>query len=178
MSKLDIRQFSGDVLPTDGAFDGYIRKLSETEFASVQNHFIRLDRDILYHRFGSSVSDELLVRHVASMRDPDATIFGCCILGRIRGVAELRHFGSDRNRQAEAALTVERGYRDLGLGKALMAAMIEEASRIGLREMHVCFDVRDSHMRRVVEPFQTSLYFEDTDCVARISLEECEQAAA
>ena len=92
MSKLDNRQFSGDVLPTDGAFDGYIRKLSETEFASVQNHFIRLDRDILYHRFGSSVSDELLVRHVASMRDPDATIFGCCILGRIRGVAELATF--------------------------------------------------------------------------------------
>jgi hypothetical protein len=59
-----------------------------------------------------------------------------------------------------------------------MAAMIEEASRIGLREMQVCFDVRDSHMRHVVEPFQTSLCFEDTDCVARISLEEREQAAA
>ena len=90
----------------------------------------------------------------------------------------LRHFGSDRNRQAEAALTVERGYRDLGLGKALMAAMIEEASRIGLREMHVCFDVRDSHMRRVVERVSDLVVFEDTDCVARISLEECEQAAA
>jgi GNAT superfamily N-acetyltransferase len=177
MSKLDNRQFSGEVLPADGAFDGYIRKLSEADFALIQNHFIRLDRGSLYHRFGSSVSDELLVRHVDSMRDPEATIFGCCILGRIRGVGEIRSFGSGRNRQAEAALTVERGYRDMGLGKALMAAMVDEGRLVGLREMHVCFDLRDSHMRSIVEPFQTSWCFEDTDCVARISLHSREREA-
>jgi GNAT superfamily N-acetyltransferase len=171
MSKLDIKQFSADVARTEGAFDGDIRKLTEAEFALVQNHFIRLDRDSLYHRFGSSVSDELLVRHVDSLRDADTTVFGCCILGRIRGVAELRQFGSGRSRQAEAALTVERGYRHLGIENALMAAMIDEARRVGLCEIHLCFDVRDSQMRRVAQHRRASSSFEETDCVARISIE-------
>ena len=178
MSKLDSRQFSGVVVPTEGEFDGHVRRLSQAEFALVQNHFIRLDRDSLYHRFGSSVTDELLVRHVDSMRNPDTTIFGCCILGRIRGVAELRQFGSGRNRQAEAALTVEREYRDLGIENALMTAMIDEARRARLSELLVCFDVRDSHMRRVAQQCRASLSFEETDCVARISIEDRGPAAA
>jgi GNAT superfamily N-acetyltransferase len=178
MSKLDIRQFSGDVVRTDGAFDGQVRKLSQAEFGLVQNHFIRLDRDSLYNRFGSSVSDEMLARHVDSMRNSDTAIFGCCILGRIRGIAELRQFGSGQNRQGEAALTVERGYRDLGIEHALMAAMIDEARRARLSEILVCFDVRDRHMRRLSEQFQASRRFEETDCFARITIEDCEQAAA
>jgi hypothetical protein len=176
MSKFDIRQFSGDVLPTEAAFDGHIRKLSEAEFALVRNHFVRLDRDSIYHRFGSSVSDEWLARHVDSLRDADTTVFGCCILGRIRGVAELRHFGSGRSRQAEAALTVERGYRDLGIENALMRAMIDEARRARLSEILVYFDVRDRHMRSVSEQFQASRHFEETDCVARFTIEDCGQA--
>jgi GNAT superfamily N-acetyltransferase len=178
MSKLDITQFSGDVVRTDGEFDGQVRKLSQAEFALVQNHFIRLDEESLYHRFGSSVSDELLVRHVDSMWDADTTIFGSCILGRIRGVAELRQFGSGRSRQGEAALTVERKYRDLGVENALMAAMIDEARRARLTEIHLCFDVRDSHMRRVAQLCRASLSFEETDCVARISIGDGEPAAA
>jgi GNAT superfamily N-acetyltransferase len=178
MSKLDIRQFSGDAVRTDAAFDGPVRKLSQAELNLVQNHFIRLDRDTLYHRFGSSVSDELLVRHVDSMGNSDMTIFGCCILGRIRGVAELRQFGSGQNRQAEAALTVEREYRDLGIEKALMAAMIDEAWRARLSEILVCFDVRDRHMRRLLEQFHASSRFEETDCFARIMIEDRGQAAA
>jgi GNAT superfamily N-acetyltransferase len=178
MSKLDSRQFSGVVVPTEGEFDGHVRRLSQAEFALVQNHFIRLDRDSLYHRFGSSVTDELLVRHVDSMRNPDTTIFGCSILGRIRGVAELRQFGSGQDRQGEAALTVEREYRDLGIENALMAAMIDEARRARLNEILVCFDVRDRYMRRLLEQFQASRRFEETDCFARITIEDCEQAAA
>jgi GNAT superfamily N-acetyltransferase len=110
------------------------------------------------------------------MRDADTAIVGCCILGRIRGVAELRQFGSGQNRQAEAALTVERGYRDLGIENALMAAMIDEARRSRVSEILVCFDVRDRLMRRVSEQFQASLRFEETDCVARITIEDCAQA--
>ena len=178
MSKLDIRQFSADVVPMEGAFDGHVRKLSPAEFALVKNHFIRLDRDSLYLRFGSSVSDELLVRHVDSLWNSETTIFGCCILGRIRAVAELRQFGSDRNRQGEAALTVERGYRDLGIENALMTAMIGEARRARLSEILLCFDVRDRQMRRLSEEFQASRGYEETDCFARITIEDCEQAAA
>jgi GNAT superfamily N-acetyltransferase len=177
MSKFDYHQFSKDLTPTEAGLGGDPREVSESDFAAVRNHLVRLDKDSLYQRFGFSVSDERLAQHVDSMRDRDATIFGCWVLGRIRGVGELRRFGSGPDLRAEAALTVERSFQDLGLGHALMTRMIEEAERYGVREILVGFDFRDRHMRRIVEQAGASLHFEGADCIGRIAIEDRRELA-
>jgi hypothetical protein len=148
-----------------------ISKAPGEDLTSIRAHLLRLDREALYCRFGNVVTDDFLIQYVARAPDLETVIFGCWVNGKVRGIGELRRLGLGRDHEAEAAFTVERPFTDLGMGTALMTAVIGEAARIGVREIFSCFDLRNRRMRRIVQKFQGSLSLEGSDCISRIAIE-------
>jgi hypothetical protein len=158
-------------MATGSIWDSRIRKLLIDDLPSIRAHLLRLDRDSLQLRFGNAVNDTFLVEHVARLPDCDAIVLGCCVNGAVRGVAELRRFGAGSEHQAEAAFTVEGPFIDLGMGTALMAAVIAEARCGGVSDILTCFDIRNGRMRRVAQKFDGSVSVDGSECVGRISIE-------
>ena len=104
------------------------------------------------------------------MPDLDTIVFGCRVNGAIRGIGELRRFEVGRDHQAEAALTVEKSFTGLGMGTALMAAVVDEALHIGVLDIFMCFELCNRRMRRITEKFRGVVSYEGSDCIGRISI--------
>jgi GNAT superfamily N-acetyltransferase len=148
---------------------GTIGKACQDDYALISEHLLRLDQESLYRRFGNLISNEFIARYIDQALSLQTIFFVCRVNGDVRGIAELRRLGLAEH-EAEAAITVESPFRDLGIGTALMAAIVEEATRIGLREIFMCFDVRNHRMRRVAEKFHGRLFRGDGHCIAHISI--------
>jgi GNAT superfamily N-acetyltransferase len=152
-------------------WDSKIRKLLNDDLTSVREHLLRLDQESLYLRFGNTVTDAFLIQYVERMPDLDTVVFACCVDGAVRGVGELRRLGVGRDHEAEAAFTVERSFADLGMGTALMAAVINEARDIGVQDIFMCFELFNRRMRRITEKFQGLVSYDGRDCIGRVSIE-------
>jgi len=147
-----------------------IGKAPRQDLASIRAHFLRLDRDALYSRFGNVVTEEFLVEYVARAPEMETVFFCCWVNGHVRGVAELRRFEPARSAEAEAAFSVETPFADLGIGTALMEAVRIEARRVGVTDLYMCFAVHNRRMRRITQKFQGSVSFDGSDCIGRVSL--------
>jgi GNAT superfamily N-acetyltransferase len=165
------RLFPEAAMATGQRWQGSISKAPDEDRKSIRAHLLRLDRETRYCRFGNFVTDEFLVQYAARAPDLETIIFGCWINGEIRGIGELRRFGVDQGEAAEAAFTVERPFTDLGIGTALMAAVIQEAARTGVRELFTCFSLLNRRMRRITQKFEGSVLLEGGDCIGRIPVE-------
>jgi GNAT superfamily N-acetyltransferase len=146
-----------------------IRKVTDEDFFAIREHLMRLDREILYSRFGYIVTEDFLIQYVEHACDLEAIIFGCWVDGKVRGIGELRLSKSGKNHEPEAAFTVERSFSDRGIGTALMAAIATQAVEIGVLEIFMYFEVRNRRMRRIAEKFQGSMSFNGNDCIVRVS---------
>jgi GNAT superfamily N-acetyltransferase len=147
-----------------------IGKASPEELDLIRTHFLRLDRDALYSRFGNVVTEDFLLDYVARAPALETTFFCCRINGHVRGVAELRRFEPGRSEEAEAAFSVESPFADLGIGTALMEALRIEARLVGVRRLYMCFSPHNRRMRRITQKFLGSVSFDGSDCIGRVSI--------
>jgi GNAT superfamily N-acetyltransferase len=151
---------------TQSIWDKRIVELTHDDVPSISAHFRRLNEEILYSRFGNVVTEAFLVQYADRLSELGTIVLGCRVNRAVRGIAE-----------AEAAFTVEEPFLDLGIGTALMGAALATATRVGIRDLYMCFDHRNRRMRRITEKFQGSVSVDGRDCIGRVSAVSAVSAA-
>ena len=147
-----------------------IRKASFEDTSEIRKHLLSLNEESVKRRFGNIVTRAFLQQYVETIFALGSVVFLCEFDGFVRGVGELRPLTRDKL-TAEAAFTVDAPFRELGIGTALMAAAIEEASRNGVREIFSSFDAGNRRMARIAEKFRGGVAYDDGDCIARIGID-------
>jgi GNAT superfamily N-acetyltransferase len=112
--------------PLQHGFTGDIRKLWASESMVFLDHLLRLDAQTRRNRFGTTVTDEFLTRYATASFGVGGIAFGYFEDGVLRGAAELRGLDLE-SEAAEAAFSVEDGWRQRGIGAALFQTLITSA---------------------------------------------------
>ena len=116
---------------------GTIRKLWIGEADIYREHLLRLDVDSRRNRFGGAVSDDLIRMFVDQSDGLSAVLHGYFVDGNLRGVGELRLFGSPMSETAEAAFSIEKPWQSHGVGSALLERTILAARNRGIKHLHM-----------------------------------------
>ncbi|MCD0421977.1 MAG: GNAT family N-acetyltransferase [Rhodopseudomonas sp.] len=115
---------------------GEVRPLGPADADRYCNHLMRLDADARRMRFFEDVSEFHVLFHAGAALSDGRPVLGYLEDGEIRGACELLETDRD-NHLAEAAFSVEAEWRCQGIGGLLMAAMITEARRLGVRRIEM-----------------------------------------
>lgn len=118
-------------------------------------HLMRLDGEARRRRFYIDAQDFHLALHSGAAVSDGRVCLGYIQDGVIRGAAEL--LAGDEQELAEAAFSVEAAYRQRGIGGLLMAAIIKEARRRGVRRIKVACLPENTAMQRLAERFLADL---------------------
>ncbi|UYW27097.1 GNAT family N-acetyltransferase [Methylorubrum extorquens] len=124
-----------------------LRRLWPSDGPAVHAFFLRLDPETRASRFMAAVGDRAAAAYAAQAMVAPGLIVGVFVDGTLRAIGELRPFGPG---QAEAALTVERGFRRAGLGLKLLRRLAEAARNRGLVELRLRCMPHNVAMRRLV----------------------------
>jgi RimJ/RimL family protein N-acetyltransferase len=115
---------------------GQVRTLGPADADRYCNHLVRLDPEARKMRFFEDVSEFHVLFHAGAALSDGRIAVGYVEDDEIRGACELLE--TDRaNHHAEAAFSVEQAWRSHGVGGLLMAAMIEEARKLGVRRIEM-----------------------------------------
>ena len=157
-------------MTNDALIDGgLIRKLWSTEKASYREHLLRLDAESRRNRFGGGVADAFIDSYVNLPRGSDAVIHGFFVDGILRGAAELRAIGSPRDREAEAAFSLEKPWQSHGVGSALLERTLLAARNRGIKLMHMACLASNERMQQLARKFDAELTFDFGGVVGEVA---------
>jgi GNAT superfamily N-acetyltransferase len=124
-----------------------IRLLGQEDEDELCRIFLTLEPSARYCRFRRAASDASMVDHAKrSLADAD-WIVGAFVSERVRGVVEV--YGGEPSGCVEAAFVVEREWRRLGLGWALLQAAIQKASGCEASTLRMVFSRHNWPMRKL-----------------------------
>jgi GNAT superfamily N-acetyltransferase len=146
-----------------------IRQLWLADFGDLRQHLKRLDNDARHDRFGHAVGDEFIDSYVDTAHRLGTTIFGAYVNDVLRGVAELRSIDNGEPRAAEGALTVETEFQNRGIGKALMARLVEAARNRGFPSLYMICLKDNARMRHIAHSSGAKLSYEAGDVTGHLS---------
>lgn len=144
--------------------------IGATQRPEIEAHLLRLSAHCRRQRFGGHVSDDFLRDYVSRIDFANTLVFGALVEGEIRGLGELRSFGAEWCRDAEAAFTVEKAHRGQGIGSALMQALIGHGAKLGVHEVHLSIDAANEPMLRIVRAQEAHLDSDGSEVHARFPL--------
>lgn len=127
------------------------RRLTPADRALLFAHLWRLEPDCRRARFGEAVGDGFLRAYVTGTNFTNTLLYACLAGPEVRGVGELRSLGPMWGAECEAAVTVERPWRNLGIGAALMRGLLEEAERRSVSRIYLSGAPVGKAIQRVVE---------------------------
>jgi GNAT superfamily N-acetyltransferase len=161
---------------TDGParHGGLIRRLLPSESAALQAHLLRLDPESRHDRFGMGVSDDFLKQYAARSASLDDLIYGFFVDGELRGAGELRGLGPSGHehwRAAEAAFSVERPWRGLGVGEELMGRIVRAARNRRAATLYMSCLSRNRAMQALARKFSAELTFEAGETTTKLPVE-------
>ncbi len=139
-------------------------------------HLMRLDDEARRLRFFVDAPDFHLALHAGAAASDGRVCLAYIEDGLVRGAAELLE--GDDETTAEAAFSLESDYRKRGIGSLLMAAIIEEARRRGVRRIKVACLPENIAMQRLAERFFADLRREGDNVLGVISRGACPPATA
>lgn len=145
----------------------YIRRLWPSDASAFLDHLLRLDVESRHDRFAMGVSDEFIHRYAEQCFEAKGVIFGYFAEDQLRGAGELRMTSPDY-RCAEAALSVERGCRHHGVGKALMTRIVRAARNEGVTTLYMTCLASNRAMRKLARHFDAELKFETDQVTGRL----------
>ena len=155
-----------DELLADG---GVIRKLWIGEAEDYRDHLLRLDAESRRNRFGLALADELIETYVASPTWSGAVMHGFLVDGVLRGVAELKPFGTAFPTEAEAAFSIEKPWQSHGVGSALLARTLLAARNRGIRQVHMACLADNARMQQLARKFAAQLSFDFGSVVGEVA---------
>ena len=146
-----------------------IRRLWPSDKESFRDHLLRLDPRSRHERFGGGMSDDFLVHYAENCFGKGDLVYGAFVDGKMVGAAELRSnraiwseqapFG--RNIHAEAAFSVEDGYRRRGIGEKLFKRIRRAATNHGVETIEIVCLPDNIGMQNLAKKFKTEFTFEE-----------------
>jgi len=154
----------------------HIRRLWTADMAAFRDHLLRLGPQSRHDRFSGAVSDEFLIRYAENCFGSGDLVFGAFVDGRLRGAGELRSENAIWTEAApfvprvlaEAALSVEEGWRRLGIGEQLFARIVRAASNHGVKTIEIMCQADNRPMQKLAAKFATKLTFEAHQVTGRL----------
>lgn len=113
------------------------------------DHFLRLDIRSRRARFCGTLSDEGVLEYAKSIFHYDSIVCGAFIQGQLRGIVELSGVFHSWPSTAEAAISVESDWQNIGIGDALFERMFAMAQNRGVRTIHMICMKENSRMRHL-----------------------------
>ena len=148
-----------------------VRRLYRPDLSNFRDHLVRLDADTRFDRFGLRVSDEYLENYAEHCFAPGAITYGYFEDGVMRGASELRTYDSKEtpgHKDAEAAFSVERPWRRLGIGTELMSHVVLAARNRRIVTLTIFCLRHNRAMLSLAKKFETDLKFELNDVTGRL----------
>ena len=153
-----------------------VRRLWPSDMEAYRDHLLRLDPRSRHERFGGGMSDDFLVHYAEHCFGQGDLLYGAYIEGELVGAAELRSnmaiwseqapFG--RHIHAEAAFSVEEGYRRRGIGEKLFRRIQRAASNHGVETIEIICLPDNISMRKLAQKFKTQFTFEECNLTGRL----------
>ena len=147
---------------------GIIRRVWPIERERVRDHLLRLDPESRRLRFAGAVGPEQIEAHCAGLDWSHAVLLGYVAGGAIRGLGELLPTDADGVRAAEIAISVERRWRNRGVGGELMRRLIVAARNRLIARLDMLCLMDNGRMLRLARRFEGRLSFERGEARARI----------
>jgi GNAT superfamily N-acetyltransferase len=156
-------------MPSSEPTSGF-RRLWPGDLPAFSDHLLRLDRSSRYDRFAMAVSDEFLSQYAQRCVSVNDVIYGYFADGVLRGAGELRLIdaGDQTERQAEAAFSIEKGFRRLGAGSQLFARIVRAARNRRITSLYMTCLAQNRAMQTLARKFSAELRFETDDCTGRL----------
>ena len=154
-----------------------IRRLWPSDSEAFRDHLLSLNPSSRHERFGGGMSDDFLVHYAEHCFGKGDLLYGAFVDGKMIGAAELRSnqaiwseqapFG--RNIHAEAAFSVEEGYRRRGIGEKLFKRILRAATNHGVETIEIVCLPDNVAMRRLAQKFKTHFTFEENALTGRLT---------
>jgi RimJ/RimL family protein N-acetyltransferase len=164
---------AADSVKLDGV-KSHIRRLWPSDVGAYRAHLLRLDSDARYSRFFAFVSDEVVAEHANRCFGGDTLVFGFFVDGEIRGAAELHILRSPaglREREAETAFSIEKPWRHIGLGAALLQRLMSAASSRGMRVLIISCLPQNFAMQSLAKKFGVAMNSESDEVMGRLKVQ-------
>ena len=146
-----------------------IRRLWPADKESFRDHLLRLGSRSRHERFGGGMSDDFLVRYAENCFGKGDLVYGAFVDGKMVGAGELRSnraiwseqapFGRDIH--AEAAFSVEEGYRRRGIGEKLFKRIRRAATNHGVETIEIVCLPENVGMQNLARKFSAHFTFEE-----------------
>jgi GNAT superfamily N-acetyltransferase len=155
-----------------------IRRLWLADKEAFRDHLVSLDPRSRHMRFGGGMSDEFLVRYAENCFGKGDLLYGAFVDGKMAGAAELRSnqaiwseqapFG--RHIHAEAAFSVDNGYRRCGIGEKLFKRILRAAANHGVETIEIVCLPENVGMQNLARKFRTRFTFEQNSLTGRLTV--------
>ena len=161
--------------PNPAAAD--IRRLWRSDQPAFRDHLLRLDEHSRHLRFGGGVSDAFLRQYAEHCFGKGDLVFGAFVDGELRGAAELRSNEAiwseqapfNRHIHAEAAFSVENGFRKRSIGEKLFRRVTEAARNHGVEVIEIVCMPENQAMRRLAAKFKTEFVFDNSQLLGKLT---------
>jgi len=150
----------------DSFRDGWFRSLTRDELPELVAHWKRLSAESLRRRFLRPMRDADLEAHARKALGDEAEVIGWYHDGVLRGVSDIY---LDR-RGAEAAFSVESGFRGRGIGKRLLAHALRRARNRGCQTLMIMTTRENTPMIRIARHHGARLEFEGSEVIGYFDL--------
>jgi GNAT superfamily N-acetyltransferase len=155
-----------------------VRRLWLADKEAFRHHLVSLDPRSRHLRFGGGMSDEFLVRYAENCFGKGDLLYGAFVDGKMAGAAELRSnqaiwseqapFG--RHIHAEAAFSVDNGYRRRGIGEKLFKRILRAAANHGVETIEIVCLPENVGMQSLARKFRTRFTFEQNSLTGRLTV--------
>lgn len=148
---------------------GQLRRLWPSDLDAFRDHLLRLDPQSRFDRFAMVASDDFLRAYATRCFGIDDVIFGFFVDGILRGAGELRPVAPGaHDASAEAAFSVETGWRRQGIGTELMERIVQAARNRNADTLYMSCLARNEAMRKLAKKFEADLQFDDDALTGRL----------
>ena len=154
-----------------------LRRLWPADKEAFRHHLLSLDPRSRHLRFGGGMSDDFLARYAENCFGKGDLIYGAFIDGELVGAAELRSnqaiwseqapFG--RHIHAEAAFSVDDGYRRRGIGEKLFKRILRAATNHGVEAIEIICLPDNVGMQNLAKKFDAHFTFEQNSLTGRLT---------
>ena len=154
-----------------------VRRLWPSDQEAFRDHLLSLDPRSRHLRFGGGMSDDFLVRYSENCFGKGDLVYGAFIDGKLVGAAELRSnqaiwseqapFG--RHIHAEAAFSVDDGYRRRGVGERLFKRILRAATNHGVETIEIVCLPENVGMQTLAKKFEAHFTFEENWLTGRLT---------
>ena len=152
----------------DAPAPGHIRRLWTGETAALRDHLLRLDPESRRSRFGSPVNRHFIEQYAARALSNDSVVHGFFADGELRGVGELRTFGTTIPFEAEAAFSLERAWQGRGIGNELLERTILSARNRGIRSIQLNCLAENRRMQAIAKKHEAHLRLRADEVVGEV----------